>query len=90
MYSISASAGLLYTQDGKPILSQAAWRSLCPATHWQPISPSAISFTCAPVPGMQPQGVLIVEPHYGGTRQVIVTLPADEQATATDILNSFH
>jgi cytoskeletal protein RodZ len=90
VYSISASAGLLYTQDGKPVLSEAVNYSLCPVAHWQAISPSAVSFTCASVSGMQPQGILIVEPHAGGTKQLIVTLPAEELATATVILNSFH
>jgi hypothetical protein len=39
---------------------------------------------------MQPRGILIVNPRPGGTKQVVVTVPADEQATATEILGSFH
>ncbi len=90
LYSLWGGSGLIYTRDGTPVLSEAVNHALCQPTHWQPISPSAISFTCAPVAGMQPRGILIVNPRPGGTKQVVVTVPADEQATATEILGSFH
>jgi len=92
-FTESAAQGTLYTKDGRAILSEAANATLCAPTSWQAISPSAISFSCAPVSGMVPRGVLIVGTPpgpTGGTRQLIVTLPASQQATVTRILDSFH
>lgn len=87
---MDGATGFLYTRDGKPVLSEAVNFTLCPPTHWQAISSSAISFTCAPVSGMQARGILIVEPSPNGTKQLIVTMPADEEAAATQILDSFR
>jgi hypothetical protein len=92
-YAVSAAQGTLYDGSGRPILSDAVNATVCAPTQWRPLSASAISFTCAPVEGMVPQGVLIVRTppgRSGGTKQLIVTLPADQQATTTQILDSFH
>jgi hypothetical protein len=89
-YFLWGGSGLIYSRAGNPVLSQAAKDTLCPATAWHAISANAISFTCAPVAGIQPRGVLIVEPRPGGTKQLLVTLPGTQQPTATAILNSFR
>jgi hypothetical protein len=92
-YAVSAAQGTLYDGSGRPILSEAVNATMCAPTHWQSISASAISFTCVPVDGMTPRGVLIVRTppgRPGGTKQLVITLPADQQSTATQILDSFH
>jgi len=88
--SAGRGVGLPYTSGHQPDLSIAAAGTFCAAVQWQPISSNEISFTCPPVSGQVPRGVLIVEPYPNGTKQVVVTLPAGQQSTATQILDSFH
>jgi len=89
-YRLDGGESSVYKRNGQPILSSLARLSLCPAVSWQPISSHALTYTCAPVRGMVPTGILLAEPPYQGIKQLLVTLPASQHEAVTRILDSLH
>ncbi|HKF35236.1 MAG TPA: hypothetical protein VKB37_22985 [Jatrophihabitantaceae bacterium] len=89
-YRLDGGESSVYNRNGQPILSSLARLSLCPAVSWQPISSHALTYTCAPVRGMVPTGILLAEPPYQGIKQLLVTLPASQHEAVTRILDSLH
>lgn len=89
-YRLDSGESSVYNRNGQPILSSLARLSLCPAVSWQPITSNALTFTCAPVQGMVPTGILLAEPPNQGIKQLLVTLPPSQHEAVTRILNSLH
>jgi len=89
-YRLDGGESSVYNRNGQPILSSLARLSLCPAVSWQPISSHALTYTCTPVRGMVPTGILLAEPPYQGIKQLLVTLPASQHEAVTRILDSLN
>jgi hypothetical protein len=89
-YWLDRGDSSVYNRNGQPILSSLAKLSLCPAVSWQPISSNALTFTCAPVSGMVPTGILLAETPQQGIKQLLVTLSTGQHEATTRILDSLH
>lgn len=84
------SLGLVYDANRRPLLAGALAGVRCGVTSHHVLAANTVAFTCAPVNGQSPTGLIVVEPYPQGTRQLIVTLPPAEQSSATAILDSFR
>jgi hypothetical protein len=89
-YWLDGGDSSVYNRNGQPVLSSLAKLSLCPAVSWQPISSNALTFTCAPVRGMVPTGILLAETPQQGIKQLLVTLSTGQHEATTRILDSLH